>query len=375
MNQSDREDQLICIGCGSPLQSQDINKAGYVPPTALNKNEADLYCRRCFRLRHYNEVSDIELSDDDFLDMLHEISDSHAVVVNLVDLFDVNGTLISGMQRFAGNNPLIIVGNKADIIPKSVKKTHLKHWLTEQSHMVGLRPESVDVLSARRSEDIKSWLDKIEKIRAGRDIYVVGATNVGKSTLINQIINIATSEDRLITTSYFPGTTLGRIEIPLQGGGQLIDTPGIIKRSNLSHYLGSEELKYVVPKKPIKPSVYQLGSGQTLFFGGLARIDLLTSEDKQSIVGYFSNELPRHRTKTENADHYYETQIGKYLVPPKDKANEKLTQLTSQLFKIQEPCDIVISGLGWVNISSGSSQIKVWGPHGIDIYKREPMIG
>lgn len=366
---------LICIGCGSHIQCEDKKKSGYIPKSALKDDDSELYCQRCFRLRHYNEVSDIELTDDDFLNMLHEISDSRALIINVVDLFDVNGTIISGMQRFAGHNPLMIVGNKADIIPKSVKKNHLRQWLTEQIHEMGLRPEHIDILSARRSEDVKSWLEKIESIRRGCDIYIVGATNVGKSTLVNQIVNIATSMDRVITTSYFPGTTLGRIEIPLSDGGVMIDTPGIIKKTNLTHHLESKELKYVIPKKVLKPSVYQLNSGQSLFFGGLARFDIVDGPEKQSIVGYFSNELPRHRTKTEKADDVYHKHVGKTLIPPLDSQNQQLVPLVGQLFKVSQPSDLVISGLGWIHVTKAPAQIKVWAPKGIDIYIRQPMIG
>src|SRR5699024_10199835 len=104
MNQSENHnDAFYCIGCGAKLQSEEDNKAGYVPASVLKKPADELeeiYCRRCFRLRHYNEVSEVELTDDDFLRMLNEISSKDALVVNVVDVFDFNGTLIAGMQRF-----------------------------------------------------------------------------------------------------------------------------------------------------------------------------------------------------------------------------------------------------------------------------------
>ena len=35
------------------------------------------------------------------------------------------------------------------------------------------------------------------------------------------------------------------------------------------------DFKIIMPKKEIKPKVYQLNEGQTLFFGGLARLDYI----------------------------------------------------------------------------------------------------
>ncbi|EGF48839.1 GTPase YqeH, partial [Lacticaseibacillus rhamnosus MTCC 5462] len=71
---------------------------------------------------------------------------------------------------------------------------------------------------------VDELLTAIEKYREHRDVYVVGVTNTGKSTLINRIIKQLTGVEDLITTSRFPGTTLDRIMIPLDDGQSLIDT-------------------------------------------------------------------------------------------------------------------------------------------------------
>lgn len=376
MTQLKNED-LFCIGCGAKLQSENENKAGYVPSSVLKKDSTeieDIYCRRCFRLRHYNEVADIELTDDDFLTMLNEISSKDALVVNLVDVFDLNGTMISGMQRFAGDNPLIIVGNKVDLLPNVISHGKIRQWLTEQVHSIGLRPKQVELVSALRSDSVKELMKMINKERKGRDVYIVGTTNVGKSTLINQIINIATESDDLITTSYFPGTTLGIIEIPLEDGSHLIDTPGIIQRTNLTHYLKGRELKTIIPRREVKPSVYQIEEEQTIFIDGLARFDYLEGEGKKSFVFYVSNELQLHRTKLENADELYERQLGKLLNPPNEYSAKDFPKLKEHQFTISEPKDLVVSGLGWLAIHEVPAKVSMWAPEGVDVYIRKPMI-
>lgn len=70
-------------------------------------------------------------------------------------------------------------------------------------------------------------IEKIEKLRRGRDVYVVGVTNVGKSTLINAIIKEITGEKDIITTSRFLELTLDKIEIPIDDGSYIFDTPGL----------------------------------------------------------------------------------------------------------------------------------------------------
>src|SRR5699024_2061029 len=140
-------------------------------------------------------------------------------------------------------------------------------------------------------------------------------TNVGKSTFVNHLIRQSTGHDHVITTSYFPGTTLGFINIPLGDGTYIIDTPGIVNKRQMAHYVSEHDLKKITPKKEIKARTYQLHSQQSLFFGGLARLDFIKGE-KQSFVCYFSRDLPIHRTKLENADNLYNKQRGKLLSPP-----------------------------------------------------------
>lgn len=377
MNQSESHKDFYCIGCGAKLQSTEENKAGYVPSSVLKRPSSELqniYCRRCFRLRHYNEVSDVELTDDDFLRMLNEISSKDALIVNVVDIFDFSGTLITGMQRFAGNNPLLIVGNKIDLVPNAVSHGKIRQWLTEQMHESGIRPKDVVLTSAKRSESVKQLMKIIEKERKGRDVYIVGATNVGKSTLINQIINIATESDDVITTSYFPGTTLGSIEIPLDDGSNIIDTPGIIQRTNLTHFLSGKELKQVIPRREVKPKIYQLNDSQTIFVDGVARFDYIKGEGKQPFVFYVSNDLQLHRTKLDNADEFYEKQLGKMLNPPSEFTAQNFPKLTSHQFTVNEPSDIVVSGLGWVSVQEANTKVAMWAPEGVDVYIRKTMI-
>src|SRR5699024_8159799 len=118
----------------------------------------------------------------------------------------------------------------------------------------------------------------IEYHRDGKDVYIVGTTNVGKSTFINTLIKESTGFKDVITTSYFPGTTLGFIKIPLDDQSYFIDTPGIVNKQQIAHFLSPEDLKVITPRKEIKSRVYQLNNQQTLYIGGLARLDFIKGE-------------------------------------------------------------------------------------------------
>ena len=367
-------EELFCIGCGAAIQTTDKTQAGFTPSSALEKGleTGQVYCQRCFRLRHYNEISDVNISDDDFIKLLHEVGESDALVVNVIDIFDFNGSVIPGLSRFVSGNDVLLVGNKKDILPKSVKDGKVTQWLTERAHEVGLRPVDVVLTSAQNKQAIKELMDKIESHRKGRDVYVVGVTNVGKSTLINAIIQEITGDKDIITTSRFPGTTLDKIEIPLDDGSYLFDTPGIIHRHQMAHYLTAKNLKYISPKKEIKPKTYQLNPEQTLFLAGLGRFDFISGE-RQGFTAFFENTLDLHRTKLAGADEFYQKHAGTLLVPPSSQELAGFPKLVRHEFSIKEKTDIVFSGLGWIRVND-KAKIAAWAPKGVDVVIRKAII-
>ena len=367
-------EEILCIGCGATIQTTNKSGLGFTPQSALEKGleTGEVYCQRCFRLRHYNEITDVQLTDDDFLKLLHEVGDSDALVVNVIDIFDFNGSVIPGLPRFVSGNDVLLVGNKKDILPKSVKPGKISQWLMERAHEEGLRPVDVVLTSAQNKHAIKEVIDKIEHYRKGRDVYVVGVTNVGKSTLINAIIQEITGDQNVITTSRFPGTTLDKIEIPLDDGSYIYDTPGIIHRHQMAHYLTAKNLKYVSPKKEIKPKTYQLSPEQTLFLGGLGRFDFIAGE-KQGFTAFFDNELKLHRTKLEGASVFYDRHLGTLLTPPNNKEKEDFPKLVQHVFTIKDKTDLVISGLGWIRVT-GTAKVAVWAPEGVAVVTRKAII-
>ncbi|EIF13999.1 MULTISPECIES: ribosome biogenesis GTPase YqeH [Bacillus] len=365
-------EKVVCIGCGVTIQTEDKQGLGYAPKASLTKE--NVICQRCFRLKNYNEIQDVSLTDDDFLNILHTIGDTDSLIVKVVDIFDFNGSWINGLNRFVGGNPIILVGNKADILPKSVKRERLVQWMKREAKEYGLKPLDVFLISASRGQGMKEVIDAIEHYREDRDVYVVGCTNVGKSTFINRIIKEVSGEENIITTSQFPGTTLDAIEIPLDDGSALYDTPGIINHHQMAHYVDKRDLKVLTPKKELKPRTFQLNEKQTLYFGGLARFDYV-SGDKTAFVCYMPNELMIHRTKLENADALYEKHAGELLTPPGKDHLDEFPELQPHTFSIKEgKTDIVFSGLGWVTVQQADKKITAYAPKGVHVFVRRSLI-
>jgi 30S ribosome assembly GTPase len=364
--------QVVCIGCGVEIQTENKEGMGYAPSSALQKEE--IICQRCFRLKHYNEVQDVPLTDDDFLKILNELGDSEGLIVKIVDIFDFNGSWLPGLHRFVGSNPILLIGNKVDLLPKSVKPSKLIHWMKHEASQLGLKPIDVQLVSAAKGQGITDAIEAIEHYRNGKDVYVVGCTNVGKSTFINRIIKHVSGEQDVITTSHFPGTTLDMIQIPLDDEESLIDTPGIINHHQMAHFVDKQDLKIITPKKEIKPRTFQLNPEQTLFFGGLARFDFMAGE-RQAFTCYFSNELSIHRTKIEKADELYKNHAGELLQPPRKDDMDTFPPLVRHEFRIKEAkTDIVFSGLGWITVNDRGATIAAHVPKGVSVFLRKSLI-
>ena len=201
----------------------------------------------------------------------------------------------------------------------------------------------------------------------------VGTTNVGKSTLINKLIEQSVGEKDVVTTSRFPGTTLDMIDIPLDEKSFMFDTPGIIQSHQMTNYVSENELKIIIPKNEIKQRVYQLNEKQTLFFGGLARIDYV-SGGKRPLVCFFSNDLNIHRTKTEKANDLWKSQLGALLSPPQDAQQFNLNDVKAvRLETGKTKRDIMISGLGFITIDAGAKVI-VRVPKHVDVILRNSIL-
>lgn len=341
-----------CDGCGAKIQTTDPAKEGYIRSEVYLKNPDNFYCERCYNLIHYNKNLPITISDESFLDNIKKIQDKDVLIVNVVDIFDLEGTLVHEVNEYFPDKDIIIVANKFDLFLDSVKVTRVKNYLQEYLKANNIQAKATIIMSSFNNRDIVRLINEIEKFQKGRDVYMFGYTNVGKSSIINKITTFLKGKYPKITVSNAVSTTLDFIKIPLPNKTFLYDMPGIVNNHQITHYLNRENLNLLSPKKFIKPKVYQLNPEQALFLGGLCKL-LFESGSRASFVVYVPNSLVIHRTKLENAEKFYAEHLDDILKIPNTEERENLGGFVKHHFKITEgeKMDITISGLGFVTIS------------------------
>ena len=380
-----------CIGCGIKLQTFDENKPGYVPLLVSADLGENVYCKRCFQIIHNGKKYDPQISDNDYYDKIGVIKDKPAIIILMIDVMDIYGGFIPNLYKYIGKNKVIIVVNKVDIIPKDV---HLKK-IEERIRSIAAKEEldvlSVIMISAKKKQNIELVLNKIIKVKEQvfkkartyaekrkcniKDIYILGCASVGKSTFINAIKELYLDDKHMITTSDQFQTTMDFIKVFVDENNYIIDTPGLINYRSYGAYLDYESVKVLTPKSYLKPKTFQLNPDQTIFLGGLARIDF-TSGEKINVSFYTSNDLYLHRTKTINADNIYETQVLNLLKPPfTNDELERIKEYKEVNFTIDEGAyDVLISGIGFVHIVGTNVQFNVRVYKNIDVRMVETFI-
>ena len=230
------------------------------------------------------------------------------------------------------------------------------------------------LMSSFNDNDIDNLFNKIKELHNNKNVYFVGMTNVGKSTIINKIIKKFTGEEDIITVSNTLNTTLENIYIPLNDDCYIIDTPGLLNRNNLIYFLDKKTLEYITPKKYVKPKTFQINPGQTLFIQGFVKIDFIEGE-RSSFVTNFSNNVLIHRTKLENSNEFYEKHKDDILLFPTKSEREKLGNFVTKKVKFNKDnkIDIAISGLGFVTVF-GTGYLEVTYFNNVKVIVRKAMI-
>ena len=431
-----------CKGCGAIFQHDDQLKPGYIPPEKFlpddgleieNEDEANsiststttstttstssdskasTVCQRCFHLTHYNNTQ-TSTSDDPLTAQVLTRSDvvEHikwieafpptALCIKVIDALDLHGTIAPQLVGAINTRRVLLAINKSDVLPKGLTSHELQIYARKVATDAGVKNivGCVATSALRGAHGTTELTKQIKKLRQGRNVYMVGVTNVGKSTLFNNLKKpgiVSTSDillNKTATVSSLPGTTMLPLKVRFGKGSDrwdMHDTPGIVVNRKKHDMLTDATLrKELLQTKAIKPKIFSVQNDKTLFFGGLWRLDL--SFDRITTGGVVENESekyeglldaddepewmrdgtpPRllfiwnghlniHPTSTKNADSLFERQGGKLLAPAlmndksetggEDQDTDQDTNQDTDADKAQQlkPFTCLLQGTAW----------------------------
>ena len=326
-----------CIGCGVKLQTINNDTLGYTT------NLDNKLCERCFRIRNYNDYKFVIKDNNDYINILKDINKTNDLVVLVVDLFNISKYL-NDISKYIDNNILLVL-TKRDILPKSCYDEKFKEYFKNYN----LNILDTVVVSSNKNYNLDTLYEKINSYKTSNNVYVVGFTNSGKSTLINKIIYNYSSSDMVITTSNLPSTTIDSITVKVNDDLILIDTPGLLDDGDIINFIDSKTLKRIIPNKELKPITYQIKDKQTILIDELVRLDLV---DKNSMTIYMSNNLKIKRLF---------------------KDTNTLKDLKRYELDVDCDNDVVVQGLGFIKFTH-KSKIVLYTKENVFVYVRKNLI-
>mmetsp|Transcript_6484 Transcript_6484/g.16017 ORF Transcript_6484/g.16017 Transcript_6484/m.16017 type:complete len:762 (+) Transcript_6484:241-2526(+) len=383
---------------------------------ALSKRKT--ICKRCHGLQNSGRIEESlrpgwtdepTLSQEQFQELLRPISEKPAVIVALIDMFDFGGSVLRELDGIAGENPVILAANKADLMPSQMGKNRIENWVRRELEYMNVRSisnggGSVRLVSCKTGDGVTTMMEKAKELaeEVGGDIYVVGAANAGKSTLINYILSRNGTEGKsttkpkkrragnrnqikgALTTSPLPGTTLKFIKIDLGDGQYIYDTPGLLVPGTITQLLTPDELKIVCPKKQVEPITFRVAAGKCVLVGGLAKVEVIGDSKPFLFTFFVANDIKLHPTDSNRAQSFVEKHTGTLLTPPLAPGRERMEQIGEFDYHTIEidgagwkeaAADITLTGLGWVAVTgSGRVKLRIGVPKGIGVSVRPPLM-
>lgn len=305
---------IRCVGCGAFLQNEDVLKEGYT------SNLNNKFCERCFNIKNYNKY--IKMPNRDYYSLVKKSINKKDLLLLVTDFLN-----LYNLDEIQLDNPVILVITKTDLLPRGVNREKLLNNIKCKLNVI-----NKIMVSSKNNYNLDVLYDKILKNKKSNNVYVIGYTNAGKSTLVNKILKNYGCSNGDITVSNLPSTTLDLINVKVNDDINLIDTPGFLDNGSMVLEASKDILKKIIPNKEIRPISYQIKHWQSLIFEDFMRLDL----DDTNIICYISNNINIRRVyKNKSCD------LKKYEL------------------HIEKNQDLVIKGIGFITFKK-DSKVTLW---------------
>lgn len=266
----------VCLGCGILLQSDSKEKKGFVRGDLEQKT----YCERCYRLKHYHEITltSLEMSNQD---ILSAVVKKNVPIYYFVDLINLCEETISYFKKLDG--PKCFVLTKVDLIPYTINLPRL----IERIQKIYQIKEEILTLSIKKETLVSHvWNHMIH--HQYEKVLFLGMTNVGKSSFLKELAKQEINQELETVVSEMPNTTQDFLTWKIKEI-EIIDAPGL----NYDKKIDLRLLQKAVPKKYFRPITLPMKENTHIVFEDLLSLNQNLKQNSMTFFG--SNELKLKR--------------------------------------------------------------------------------
>lgn len=364
-----------CQHCGAILQSDSENEIGYISKEILNKYpDGLLFCNECYQTEISKFPKEVKL-DDDFSNVLNWVKEKNGLIVYVVDLYSFEGSTISQAAEILKGSDVLVVANKRDLLPKKSDDNNLISYVKDNLSTLNSNIKDVVIVSSTTGYHIYEMYSKIIEISNNRDVFFIGASVTGKSTLISEFIKQYDNKtNRTIITYHYPNTNLFGFRIPISKSAYLYEIPGLPISNSVLNQVELSCIRKIVPETEILPKTLKLPVRNSLIIGGLALIELV--DGKESNIEVFVNKGIQLKV-TRNGESFFGSVINnKNLLQPTSDRFRSFADFDVYDIEIKEngDRDLGILGLGWIKFSGDNQFFRIFVPKGVYVYTSRSKI-
>lgn len=382
--------------------------------------ELDVVCARCYSLQHYGRIKSLAAESElPGFDLERIIGNRiarekgrRAVICCVVDAADfdaslptesLRGLLVSAKVLEDRENRLtregrsathvVLAVTKSDLLPKQCGLKRLEGWYRRRYKSQDLPPVSaVYLVSAQTGMGMQMLLEGLEEL-CGKlgDVWVIGAQNAGKSSLINAmhrcVSDGAIPKQRALTEAAIPGTTIGVVQLSgilPTARCRVFDTPGVLHTHQITTLLSAAEVRMILPRRALKPRTFRCEVGGCISLGASARVEVVSAPSSTIYLTFWgSDEIVCHMGKAATAPELWNKHAGTSLQPPAGGKERfgKLPELELTEIDVignswrESSVDVCVAGFGWVGVGvTGECKLRVWTFPSVEVSTREAMI-
>ncbi|WP_342269414.1 GTPase RsgA [Spiroplasma endosymbiont of Aspidapion aeneum] len=332
-----------CKGCGILLQNINTNEKGYIVDL-INQD----YCLRCFKLKNYNQLVDIEFDLNSVYKKIESVIADKATknrYFYVIDVIDVKGSRLPSIENLLKNEDVIFCINKIDIFPNVIDNDKIYDYVINQLEDTPIINKNIILLSSKQLNTIDNLIKIINSKEC--DNYFIGVSNTGKSSLLNSCLKQQNKSQDIIT-SYHTNTTLDIININLGLNNKVYDTPGLQISKSILNAIDKKNWKHFAYNDELKQFTYQLKINNSIICEKIMWLELLESNREVISFHFWTNKHNiLHRTNSKNVQKYLDNNDEKLIKTISSKFIKKVFY-----FKDNNDINIVVSGIGWISFKT-----------------------